>query len=665
MRSKVTFILLALNLILFGYLVLSERPWATTQTIDANRRRVLGPEAAALSAIEITAYDPAPAATTTAGTVPAAPAPAAAPTRSVRLQRDAKSDAWFLTTPLDWPANDFAVRRILGELQFLEHETSFPVSDLQANGQTLADFGLASPRLVIICTPAAPKSSDTPAPAPFILRIGDGTAVGNRLYVLSPDGRRIHVVARSLLDALSLDLAQLRSDQLFTIPVFEARALTLQNGANSARTRLRHDQHRWIFESPINARAAKTPVELAINDLNALQVARFLPADSAPSPEVTGLAAPRLRLTLEGNARRETLHLGLPVSTTTPTAADAAIEYYARLDDRPTAFTVAIPASLHKTLDGAQTVLRDRRVLDFDPAHATAVVLASPLLPELRIQKLDTTTAGTAAEWQLASTSLPVPLRADTALVARLLRNLRLLEAVPPAPTSARPDPSPFFSDAPSGAELENLGFNRPERTITLRLDPPATPGAPVTGPATLVLELALPGGTDPGVYARIVGQPFIYTLPPDALDLFPVVPRSWRDRTLARLPEATRITRLVLRKTSADSAAPLLDYTPSSTPPPPAIATLLAAIRDLRAGQIVREGYPATVPVDGAEKPWAYMLEATTEPATDGPVVLTLAERTGGMTQLAGSEKLNLVFTLDQPVLDALWTLLYPEPAK
>jgi hypothetical protein len=38
--------------------------------------------------------------------------------------------------------------------------------------------------------------------------------------------------------------------------------------------------------------------------------------------------------------------------------------------------------------------------------------------------------------------------------------------------------------------------------------------------------------------------------------------------------------------------------------------------------------------------------------------VTLYLAERTGASTQLAGSATLGLVFTLEQPVLDALWTL-------
>ena len=91
-------------------------------------------------------------------------------------------------------------------------------------------------------------------------------------------------------------------------------------------------------------------------------------------------------------------------------------------------------------------------------------------------------------------------------------------------------------------------------------------------------------------------------------------------------------------------------------------LETLLASLRELRAKTIVREGHPATVPVDGVEKPWAYLLEATLEPPGDGPLVLTLAERAGGMTQLAGNARLDLVFTLEQPFLDALWSLLHPE---
>lgn len=637
MRSKVTLLLLALNLAVFGYILLSERPWTST-TIEGNRRRVLGPEAANLSALEI-----------------ATPGEGDTPPATVRLVR--RGESWSLAAPLDWPANDFAVRSMLSALQFLEHETSFPVSDLAANGQTLAAYGLEKPRLVVTATPA-PVSPDAPAPAPFVLRIGDGTAVGQNLYVLSPDGSRIHVVRSALAEALAPDLGRLRSDQLFTIPVFEARALTLQAAGESVRTRLRRDQNRWLLESPIVTRAAKAPVELAINDLNALRVARFLSASEAPTPEVSGLSAPRLRVTIEGNSRRETLAIGAPVGTPAPDAVT--VNHYARLDERDSVLVVPLPRDLLATLAGAQTELRDRHILDLDPALVSSVSVSAPEpSPSIRIQKLDTN-PGEPAVWRLASSLAPESsLRADPALVANFLGRLQLLEAAPPA---ARPEASPFVSDAPSAADLEKLGFNRPDRVVTLQLAAhPATPTAPAGAPSTLVLQVAGPGATDRTVYVRVIGQPFIYSAPPDLLDFLPVATRLWRDRALQTIPDSTKITRLVLRPT-AEGAAPILDYTPGAEKPSPAVAALLSAVRRLRAKDITAEIFPAKVYVDGAEKPWAYRLEATLDPApASGPLVLHFAERTGGMTQQAGSENLGLAFTLEQPVLDALWTLLYP----
>ncbi|NBQ58188.1 MAG: hypothetical protein EBU32_07355, partial [Opitutaceae bacterium] len=45
----------------------------------------------------------------------------------------------------------------------------------------------------------------------------------------------------------------------------------------------------------------------------------------------------------------------------------------------------------------------------------------------------------------------------------------------------------------------------------------------------------------------------------------------------------------------------------------------------------------------------------------------LLLSERFGGTQQLAGSQEFNAVFELEQPVVDALWSLTYradPGPA-
>jgi hypothetical protein len=664
-RSKITVILLALNLAVFGYLFIYQRNAAASRVVEENRRRVLGPEAARLDSLKIS-LSPAEA---------DRPATASPATAASELTLKRNGERWLLASPAEWPANDFAVRRMLNDLQFLEHETSFNVSDLARNGQSLADYGLDHPRLTLTLTPT-PPAAGTPAAKtatqPLVLKIGGDTAVGNRLYVLSPDASRIHVVNRSLYDNFALGEAALRSAQLFTIPVFEARALTLQTAATTTRTRLRRDQEDWNFESPVTTRASKPRTDLALNALHALQVTRFAQADHQPDPALTGLATPSLRITLEGNGRRETLALGLPLDPeAAATPGTAAVEYFARLDERSVIFTTTLPARLVADLRDAATTLRDRHVLAFDPARVVSITLAdAPARDQnhpLRIQKLDTAPGEPAAWRLLPSGSDPTStLRADSAVVEQLLQRLSRLEAVR------------FANDAPTPLELENLGFNRPERTVTLQLAPPEKTAAntPVSAPTSFTLELALPGGADPAVYARVTGQPYLYALTPEALGAVPVAARVYRDRQLARLPDTTRITRLAIKSATSPDAKPLLDLTLpadrsladtlSSEPPAraAAITNLLKSLRDLRAQSIVREDFPATTLVDGVEKPWSYVLEATLDPAPAAPLTLNFAERTGGNTQLAGSASLGLVFTLDQPVLDALWTLLYPGPA-
>ena len=270
MRTKVTLVLLFLNVALFFFIFQFERRWRTEESWKEARRRVLGAEAADIRSLEITGG-----------------------THVLALAK--RGDTWFVTSPLEWPANPNAINRILTELQFLEHETSFNVADLAKSGLTLANYGLDQPRLTITITsgdPASPSLAANPTRV-TVLRIGDLTKDGRRRYLRSPDGERIHVVSQSLARSLGLTVDDLRSDALFTIPVFEAVSLNLQTAAPAnLRIRLHRAGSRWSFETPITARASKNAAELAINGLNALRVDTFitanppatLPADKPRNP---------------------------------------------------------------------------------------------------------------------------------------------------------------------------------------------------------------------------------------------------------------------------------------------------------------------------------------------------------------------------------------------
>lgn len=640
MRTKVTLVLVFLNVALFFFIFKFERAWRTEAALQEARRRVLGSETADIRSL------------TVSSSTPGGP--------SFTLVRN--RDVWMLTRPLDWPANQPAVTRIIHELQFLQDETSFNVADLARNGQSLADYGLAHPKLTLSFTSGggdAPLAPGQMASGPTtVVRIGDSTKVGDRVYVLSPDGRRIHVVGRSLVDALTVPLDQLRADTLLTIPVFEARALSVQT--SGARVRIRRDGSQWLFDTIVNARASKTEMDLMINALDGLRAKSF----PATPPATLPSAAPSLRVTIDGNNRSETLLLGEPVQGAAAAAAEATAprgrtEYYAQLmngnNTRSPVFTVMVGNAMLEHLSKAQDFLRERRILAFDPAAVTAITLSAPSRPTVALQRLDPNSAQSA--WQVvrrgdgnaAAQTLP----ADAAAVRGLIDELALLSA------------NQFVSDAPSLPQLEAWGFNRPEREITISA---ASPGAAAT---PTILEL----GTDAkgAVYARVGTDPgaSVYAVTIDLGHDLPVDVRAWRDRTVRDLPSTARIAALRLTDLADHHVVFEATFDQNGKPAKPvrdpaAVEHLLAGVRTLRAKSFVQDGFPEHLVFAGEERPWRYRLDATIAlPGGAGAEqtstsTLYLTQRLGGAEQIAGSKEFNAVFELQQPVVDALWSLTY-----
>jgi len=645
MRSKVTVVLLFLNVVLFAYIWFYDKPRIDElKTLEA-RRRVLGPEAASIDSLTRTSRTG----------------------ETVKLEK--RTDAWWLTAPYEWPADRNAMAGLLNTLELLEHETSFPVADLAQSGRKLADYGLADPALTLQFTSARRA---------FTLRIGDTTEVGNRLYVLSADGTRIHVVNRSFAEAIGLPLDTLRSPSLFTVPVFEVRSLNVQTAPPAnLKVRLRRDAAaRWAFEAPINARASKAAVEVTINAVNALTARNFLePRDT--DLERAGLNSPALRVTLEGNARRETLLLGHPTGQpATPPAAGSGVpdtEYYAKIEDKAVVFTTAVPKDLITVLGAAQETLRDPRVMDFTPATVTAFTLVAPGQPELTLQKLEGEQG-----WQAivrVPGAAPQATAADPGVVTGLLEKISQLTA-----REARPGAPKFLSDAPSASDLENWGFNRPEREITLNL---STGGGPLGKEASsLTLQVGVSPDKPGEAFARVTNAPFVYQIVPDILDDAPAAARHYRLRVLRELPEAARITDLKL--TALPGATLLFGLSNEVALTPVSLATaklsdkartvlagLLGQLRTLRAKAFAAGTFnPDHAETPAGPQPWKYQLDLTLVlPGGTGAAqnsttsTLYFTDRLGGTSMLVGTPEFGgVVFEATQEMLDAIFALTYAE---
>jgi hypothetical protein len=316
---------------------------------------------------------------------------------------------------------------------------------------------------------------------------------------------------------------------------------------------------------------------------------------------------------------------------------------------------VTLPSELKETLDQAQKKLRESKLLQFDARAVTAITLTAPNQSPLTLQRLETgNQSADAPDWQIVLRSDgaqgPKTLAADRIAVARLLEQLSLLSA------------TNFTSDAPRDADLENWGFNRPEREITLTMrgtDPDSQP---------IGLQIGVGVERVRTTYARLTSiAPSIYEVDPKILRDTPVEPRAWRERLLRVLPAGARITALklvdletekILLETAIDTTGQPL----ATTPAPEAVQTILAQLRSLRAKEFVLDHYVDQVNVAGDERSWRYQLDATVT-LTGGAgeqtstTSLRLTERVGGSRQLAGSAEFNVVFEIEQPLLDALWT--------
>lgn len=655
MRTKVTLVLLLLNVALFAWIVQARHRWRIEADTADRDRHPLRELAINLQGLTI-------------GN-PGSPA--------IVLEKRTEK-IWNMVAPLDWLANETAVTATIREIQNLEAKRTVLIAALAQNGQTLADYGLDQPELTLVLTPTSSDPATLPAPAS--IKFGAKLSGDNR-YMLSPDGSRVHVVDDAAVLRIVAGFKGSRDSRVITIAPYEAGALGLEK-PGSAAVRIRRDTERWNLET-LGTRADKTATEAVLNGLAALRLTGLIAPDKAPAD--TGVAPTEaLRITIEGNNRHETLLLGKPVTDAKP--ADGKTARYAKIEGRTPLLQFDFPDALYELLARPQEKLRDARLIYFDLASVNSVTLAAPGQPELVLQRLDYATPAsstpTEAIWQAIVRGEGTPSAnraqaADRSLVANLLANLAVLKA------------TRFVSDTPSEADKEQLyRLKHPERVITLAFAavPKSTTGAtaksdtPSSTPKTLTLSLGL--GPDGKTYGSVAGQTFVYELPPDTLGRFPVVARRYRERLVTTLPEGAQITALTLTATSGGD--PLYTHTLSeketwpqvlaaepSTRRREALQKLLlgdkdypALLRAVRAATFVEDNFGDTVLVNNALRPWAWKLILSVNlPGASAPTTRTLwlADRAGAEQQ-AGSPKdeADVIFTLEPTLMDALWAMIY-----
>lgn len=545
-------------------------------------------------------------------------------------------ERWELLEPVRWPANENAVQNILTQLDFLAEQVTIPLADIERLGQSLAEFGLLEPRVIIRYHTIEGEEGE--------IKLGSPTKMGRRLYLLPPGGEDILVVQEDLLAAVAIPLGSLRSHRIFDIPPFEIQSLAVQAGEQRIRL-VRDELDKWRFETPVSAPANSNLVENTLNLLYGQQALRLLP-ENAISPELAGLNNPRMRISIGGNNRRQTVLLGAAVPTT-ELPAGSPPQAYARIDDSQSLGTIfTVFETPFEQLRQAPDHLRQRNFMVFNPDAVTSIQIQRSG-ESLTLQKLEPSKNSDAVAWQAITGNGDAMVRSQSVSALEVQRLLSLI-----AETSA----VQFVSDSPVPSALATWGLDQPNAEVRLR------------GQDGLDLTLLL-GKNVPEqpylLYAKTRNSDTVYTVESRIFGALQTSPLAYRNRLIDPLPDGARISELKL--TDLVDKKVLLEekITPEATDwgkvlsdntevEREAVLGLLGVLQRFNVGHFLAEGTEAP-----NDMPWRYLLEVTLflpEEKTSTHHYYFTARQ--GQTQIGASQRANMTFTLLADLIDYLTPL-------
>ena len=437
-----------------------------------------------------------------------------------RIVLEKRNSVWRLVEPFDWTANIWSVQRMLDELRFISADGGFDAAEARSNGSNLKDYGLEAPRWTLKVTAESGASVEA--------KIGVQAST-RRHFLLTQDGKRIIPLPEAMAAALAAKPESYRVDRIFEIADFEARAVAVRHRAkdgetvtaltSEARPRVgrRVQLPEWRFETPYDALADADATARAVADLTNLRASKFVTL----AEDDTGLTAPVLRLSLEGNSRRQVLLVGKP-------APGQPTLLCAKLEENPSVFL--LEARLLDDWFAARETLAASRPADFDPSLVTGLTISAGGRT-ITLHKLEGGAAEARWEIPVAPGSTATKRReADPKIVARFLDAVSQLRAVRRKSAGGASVPAVMALANPGTASVQTLEleFGAERMVLTFTDDPDKGAGTRVVhakgSPLAAVCDVSLLDGGHQNVE-----------------------PQAWRKRIVTELTQGARVSGLRL----------------------------------------------------------------------------------------------------------------------
>ena len=249
----------------------------------------------------------------------------------------------------------------------------------------------------------------------------------------------------------------------------------------------------WQIKQPLRVRANYSTISSILDELEFVERTRAIPEKELKGMDLAsfGLQNPRIRLTMHGKQEPIVLLVG----NETPTK-DAV---YVQLQGKKS--VLVAPQSIYERLNRTLDDLRDRTVIDFQPASATRIEIKSAA----RVIELARSGASTNAAPRWALTR-PLAARADQRKASELLADLGGLQVLD------------FVSEDPK--DLHTYQLDEPEREVTVWSGESGK---------TLMLGRSLTNDASK-VYAKLKSADSSYTVPSSIAQKLAVQANDLRD---------------------------------------------------------------------------------------------------------------------------------------
>ena len=277
---KATVVLVTLAAVLFGFVVLVEKPIREARLRENSRKVFPSFDPADLRRIQI--RGPA----------------------GDDIQIALTNNSWRIVKPINYPADLNRIAALVKSLLELEWKTRLSANDLKDRPNVQEEFGMSAPQLSVGVETTHDK---------YYLDIGASSAVGDEVFLQVRGGDNIYLASADFLKTIPKEKDDCRDKALVRLTDILFDGLRITNQAKVVELTADAKTHLWRMQNPLQARADSPKIIELLKSLATVQASSFV-ADDPKDLEQFGLQPSTgefdLSFTLKTNAIL-TLRVGL------------------------------------------------------------------------------------------------------------------------------------------------------------------------------------------------------------------------------------------------------------------------------------------------------------------------------------------------------------------